>query len=572
MVLLHVARPWPLKWLLDLLTSRHQDAPMVAWAAGKGWVGLVALSAAFVTLSLLYAFAEYAQRLIATSVGNRAVYRLRTALFERLLVRPLSFHESRESGELLTRVMYDTARLRRGVAGILTHLFQTLFLFVATLAVLLRVAPLLAASVTIGGVAALGLMHRRGSRIATLARRQRRKEGRIAALASDELQDIREVQAFGDGASAASAAFRRKSTRALGSEQQVGRLTAALSMHVEIIFAATLAATLAIGAYLVSIGTLSPGDLVLFVSYALALRDPFNQFGRQTSRLGRTAASAERLDRLLATEDGPRPTAATTPPLRGALHFERVSIRTPKKTRSARKLALDDVTLAVAPGERVGVTGRNGAGKSMLLRLALGLVAPDEGRVTVDGVDVRELEPTSFRVQISILFQDSTLFGPTIRDNVIVGRPDASERDLVAAADAAQCSRFIAALPAGWDTLVRRRGALLSTGERQRIALARAVLRDGRVWLLDEPTAGLDHDSAAAITAMLLERTRGRTTVWITHDPAVLPSLDRVVALRKGRVAFDGPPAEYRRWANADAVASVTPSAEHPSGGMTCKP
>lgn len=554
MVLLHVVRPWPLKWLLDLLTSRHSKSPVVSWAAGAGAGGFVALSAAFVVVSLLYAAAAYTQRMLLGGVANRTSYRLRTVLFERLLAKPLDFHEAHESGELLTRVVYDTTRLRRGVAGILMHLFQTLFLFIATLAVLLWVAPLLATLITVGGAAALALMHHRGGRIATMTRRQRRKEGRVAALASDELQSVREVQMFGHGSSAAAARFRRKSEGSLGGEQQVSRLTARLSMHVETIFAATVAATLAVGAYLVMRERLSTGDLVLFVSYALALREPFNQFGKQTSRLGRTAACADRLRKLIEHTGEPLPSLPAAPTLRGALEVHHVSVKTPKKTRSSRKLALDDVTLAVAPGERVAVLGRNGAGKSTLLRLVLGLALPEEGRVTIDGMDIRELDPASLRAQLSVVFQESPLFGLTIRENILVGRPGASESAMVAAAEAAHVSRLIEALPSGYDTPIRRRGALLSTGERQRIALARALLRDGRIWLLDEPTAGLDRKTADAITETLLEQTRGRTTLWMTHDQSLLAHVDRAVVLRNGRIVFAGTPDEYERWSHAEAA------------------
>lgn len=566
MVLLHVVRPWPLKWLLDLLTTRHMKSPVVSWATEAGIAGFVALSAAFVALSLLYAVAEYAQRMLLNGVSNRATYRLRTALFERLLGKSLPFHESHESGELLTRVVYDTMRLRRGVAGILMHLFQTLFLFLATLAVLLWVAPLLAALITVGGAAAMALMHRRGSGIATMTRRQRRKEGRVAALASDELQSVREVQMFGHGSSAAAARFRRKSERSLGSEQQVSRLAAALSMHVEIIFAGTVAATLALGAYLVTRERLSAGDLVLFVSYALALREPFNQFGKQTSRLGRTAACAERLGKLLEDAESPAEPSSPAPPIRGAVRIDALSMKTPKKTRSSRKLALDDVTVAIAPGERVAIVGPNGSGKSTLMRTVLGLAVPDNGRVTIDGTDIRELDPASLRAQISVIFQDSTLFGLTIRENILIGRPGASEAEITAAAEAAHVSRFIAALPAGYDTPVRRRGALLSTGERQRIAIARALLRNGRMWLLDEPTAGLDGKTSEAITEMLFERTRGRTTLWMTHDPLVLPRLDRVVALRNGRVVFAGTVDEHELWSRPQLGTGLTPSPQLQEG------
>lgn len=560
-VVLHVVRPWPLKWLLDLLTSRHRHSGVVAWAADAGTTGYVALSVAFVALSSLFALAEYAQRLVLSGVGNRVSYRLRAVLFEQLLKKPLAFHETHESGELLTRVVYDTTRLRRGVTGILLHFFQPLFLFGATLAVLFWVAPLLAALVAIAGAASLGLMHHRGGRIATGAGKQRRKEGRIAALVSDELHNVREVHALGRGGSAAAARFRRKSAGSLGSEQRVSRLAAGVSLHVELLFAVTVALALAAGAYAVSRQTLSTGDLVLFVTYALALREPFSQFGRQTSRLGRTAACADRLARLSEESVPPIVRVPVVEPVRGAVAFEGVSLKTSKKTRTSRRWALDKVTFEMAAGERIAVTGRNGAGKSTLLHLASGIVTPTRGRVVLDGQDLAALDPASLHDHFSIVFQDSPLFGMTVRENIALGRAEATSEDVARAAADARISRFIEQLPEGYDTPVRRRGALLSAGERQRIAIARALLRDAPVWLLDEPMIGLDRELTTGLTDLLLTRTSGRTTLWTTHDASIIQRLDRVLVLAKGEVAFFGTVDEHARWSESQLPDANTTTA-----------
>lgn len=552
-VLIQVARPWPLKWILDALTGAGLPGGLPVALARSGTSGFVALGALYIALSAGFAGAMYAQQLLLNGVGNRVLYRFRTALFEHLLRRPLAFHESRDSGELLTRVIYDTSRLRRGVNGILLHLFQTLFLFAATLAVLLWVAPTLAAVIAAGGCAALLLMHRRGRLIAVATRRQRRKEGSVAALVSDELQSVREVQTFGPGSSVAGARFRRKNDKSLAGEQIVRRLAAGMSAQVEIVFAITVALTLALGAWLAARATLSAGDLVLFVSYALALREPFAQFARQTARLGRTAACAERLAKLIRGADAPGADAPgiigtrEIPPLRGEIVFDGVWVKTPSKTRNARKWALEDVSARIAAGQRVAVVGGNGSGKSTLLRTVLRLAEPTSGHLLIDGVNAMTIDAASLRAQASVVFQDGLLFGLTVRENLLLGRPTAGESALRAAADAACASSFIERMPDGYDTPIRRRGTLLSPGERQRLAIARALLRDGRLWLLDEPTSGLDQATAATLTELLLERTRGRTALWITHDPAVVERLDAVMALQEGHLLFDGTPTDYTR-------------------------
>lgn len=547
-VLLHVARPWPLKWILDALTNAGLPRVLPDALNLRGSSGFVALGVLYVALSIGFAGASYAQQLLLNGAGNRVLYRFRTALFEHLLRRPLAFHESRDSGELLTRVIYDTSRLRRGVNGILLHLFQTLFLFAATLLVLVLVAPTLAAVVAAGGCAALLLMHRSGRRIAAATRRQRRKEGSVAALVSDELQSVREVQTFGPGASVAGARFRRKNGRSLAGEQLVRRLSAGMSAQVEIIFAATVAVTLALGAYLTAQGTLSAGDLVLFVSYAIALREPFAQFARQTARLGRVSACAERLGKLIRGSHGPSAASAPNmPPLRGDIAFEGLFVKTPSKTRNARKWALEDVSARIEAGQRVAIVGANGSGKSTLLRAVLRLATPRKGRVLIDGADLASLDAASLRSQGSVVFQDAVLFGLTVRENLLLGCPDASAHALRAAADAACATPFVERMPDGFDTPIRRRGTLLSPGERQRLVIARALLRDGRLWLLDEPMAGLDRATAATLTELLLRRTAGRTTLWVTHDPMVMERLDAVIELHAGALRFAGTTEDYLR-------------------------
>jgi len=242
-----------------------------------------------------------------------------------------------------------------------------------------------------------------------------------------------------------------------------------------------------------------------------------------------------------------RPDAVPAPPLRGDLAFEGVSVATPKERRGARKWALSQVSFA-APVERVGILGANGAGKSTLLRLVLRFVDPDEGRVLLDGRDLRDYTLESVRRQVSVVFQESVFFGLSVRENIALGDPAAGLEDVQRAARRACIDKFIERLPEGYETPIRRGGELFSGGERQRMALARALHRDGQLWLLDEPTKGIDPATAADLATILLKATEGRTVLWVTHDPAVLPKLDRVVVLKEGRLTFAGTPAAYGEW------------------------
>lgn len=563
-VALHVVRPWPLKWIVDALTGHAGGSVVGTLTRDAGAAGFVALGGAYILLSVGFAASNYGQDLLLNGIGNRVLYRFRTVLFERVLAKPLSFHDAHEPGELLTRVVYDTSRLRRGVNGVLLHVFQTLVLFAVTLVVLLWVSPGLAAVVATGGVVALLLMRRVARSIVTATRRQRRKEGAVAAAAADDLMSVRDVQTFGRATSAALGRFGRRNTMSLAGEQRVRRLAAGLSAQIELVVAITVAITLAVGGHAVTTGSLSAGDLVLFISYALGLREPFAQCARETARIGRTAGCAHRLSRIVAESAGPGESrgARALETFTGDVSLDQVDVLAPKRVRSSRKWALQDVTLALPSGRRVAVTGSTGAGKSTLLRLVLGLVAPTHGRLSIDGVSIAELDMTALRMRMSVVLQDTVLFGLTVRENITLGVVSPDDAAMQAAAHAARIDRFVDRLPRGYDTLVRQRGALFSSGERQRLAIARALLRDGRVWLLDDPLAGLDAPTSRVLADVLLERTAGRTTLWVTHDPDIMARMDWVLALKGGRVAFSGTPGAHASWAaQRTSAAAIADSA-----------
>lgn len=546
-VAFRVAQPWPLKWIIDGLTGQR-----VEWLdrlTDAAPLSLAVLSAVYVVIALGAALSEYGQRLVLAGLGNRVVHRFRGDLYAHVLRQSLGFHERREPGELLTRIIYDTARLRQGTNAILTRVFQNLFLFAATIAVLVWISIPLAGVVAVSGVLAIALMGRNARRIRRASRDSRRREGRLAALVSDTLLGIRELQTFRPEVTT-DERFTRKNAKGLKQEQKVRRLAAALVFRVEFVLTITVAVVMWFGTSAVEAGRLTPGDLVLFISYAVALYRPYRQVARQAARMGRTFASADRLMKIMATEPAVanRPGATTAPMLDGAIDFDEVSVTSPRRRRGGRKRVLREVSFGVKAGERVAVVGPNGAGKSTILRLALRLADPVGGVVRLDGRDVRDYTIESIRRQMSVVFQGSVFFGLTVRDNIALGRSDATVEEVRDAARRARTSNFIEALELGYDTRVRQGGRLFSVGERQRIAVARALLTDGRIWLLDEPTTGLDPKMASDITDQLFQSTEGHTVLWITHDPTIIASFDRVLALRKGRVRFSGTPSEYQDW------------------------
>ncbi|MFN2564250.1 MAG: ABC transporter ATP-binding protein [Gemmatimonadaceae bacterium] len=545
---LHLLRPWPLKWVLDYLTGERHSGVAVALLDRGPATAILALGAAFVVIALGEGGAEYGRVLQITGLGNRVVYRVRAALFAHLMAQPLAFHERREVGELLTRVVYDTSRLRRGLNGFAVQTLYTAVLFASTVAVLFWHQPTLGLVMAVGGVCALLAMRRSGRRIARAARRQRQKEGRLAAAVESQLRGVRELQAYGAAERLALRRFGDSNGRSLKQEQKVRRLEAGLTFRVDTLLAATIAVAVAVGGRAVLAGGLTAGDLLLFVTYALALRAPFASFARETARLGRTYASTDRLAALVERQPGVAdvPGAVDAPPVRGDLVFADVRTKAPRRVRAARKWTLDRCTFDIPAGTRVAVVGPNGAGKSTALRLVLRLADPYAGSVRLDGRDLREYTIASLRSQVSVVFQDSILPGLTVRESIALGAPHAGEEAIRDAAARAKADDFIERLPQSYDTRLQRNGGLLSGGERQRLAIARALLRGGRIWLLDEPTTGLDPATAEELTSLLLVLTSGRTTLWITHDHTLIDRLDRILVVDKGRVTFAGTPAEYR--------------------------
>ena len=548
LIVLRVLQPWPLKWIIDLLTNRHEHSALGGLLTAPP-LGPAGLSLLYVGITVLAATMSYVERLTLAGLANRVIYRVRTALFGHVLAQPIAFHESRTTGELLTRIVYDTVRLRQGVIAILMRIFQTVGLFLATLAVLLWLNATLALLVGLGAILAFTAMVWSGGSVARASRKQRKKEGRLASTVAEDLLGVRELQAYRAGRWPDDR-FGKKNVKSFLHEQRVRQLAAWLVLRIEILVALTITAIIWLGAHEVQAGTLTPGDLVLFVSYATGLYRPLEQFARQTYKLGKTFASGDRLRKIM--EERPaiadRPGAVAAGALRGDVAFEDVTVSTPKAVRGARKHALADISLAVNAGERVAILGANGAGKSTLLRLLLRFVDPSNGRVLLDGRDLRDYTVESVRQQISVVFQENVFFGLSVLENIALGDAKAELDEVRRAAERARIDRFITRLPEGYHTPIRRGGELFSGGERQRIAIARALHRHGRLWLLDEPTRGVDPATAAELVQILLEATDGRTTLWVTHDPGVLSLMHRVVVLKQGELQFSGTPGAYGEW------------------------
>lgn len=532
--------PWPIKYLFDGLLMPREGA-LPAFAEGWSQEFFVAvICGSVLAIAALGGFSSYYRQVWAATAGQRIVFKLRKRLYDHLHRLPLSFHRGSRLGDLLTRITGDIPMLRDVLSESAVDLVGRFAVVLVTIVLLFVLDPVLAL-VAICVLILTGLLSTWfAGRIVKVARKQREKEGILAYTAGETLATVSLVKAYGREDEVARR-FGRRNRSSLRQGLKATRYQASLSRWVELIFAAGLAAVLGFGVWrALPGGDLTPGDLLVFVAYIRNLNKPLRRISRTSARIGKAAACAERVVEVMeipqeGIDDEGRDSA---PRLDGGLEWQGVTYTYPGQVQPA----LADVSLSIAPGERVGLVGRNGAGKSTLMSLVLGFARPDEGFLRFDGVDCRNYTLASVREQVSIALQDTFLFGSTVRDNLLFAAPDRTDEELWAMLDQVGAS-FVRSSPDGLDAELEEGATNLSGGERRKLVLAGALLRKTPILLLDEPTTFVDAASRDELRARLPDLTEGKTTLVITHDPQLLGWLDRVVYMEEGRVlACDGHP------------------------------
>ncbi|HEV8265836.1 MAG TPA: ABC transporter ATP-binding protein [Gemmatimonadales bacterium] len=543
---LRLLEPWPLKWVLDRVTgaTHHRGLSRLPFLDALDPATLIALSAlAVIVFAGLRALAAYYNTVGFALVGNRVLTAVRNELYGQLQRLSLSFHNRARSGDLLVRVTGDVGFLQDVAVTALLPLLANAFTLVGMAAVMLWLnAPLTLIALATGPLfwASTARLTRR---IRETARRQRQQEGAMAATAAESIGAVKVIHALSLEGTFAQA-FTGQSRKNLATGVRATRLSAGLERTVDLLIAVATAAVLWYGARLALRGAMTAGDLVVFLAYLKNAFRPVRDFVKYTGRLAKASAAGERvLDLLDRTPDvRDLPGAVPAPALRGEVRFDAVSF-----SYEPGVPALEQIDWVVQPGQHVALVGPSGSGKSTLVSLILRLYDPTAGRVLVDGRDIRDYTLASLRAQLSVVLQDSLLFAATIRDNIAYGAPGAPPEAIEAAARLANAHAFVEALPQGYDAIVGERGVTLSSGQRQRIAIARAAIRRAPVLILDEPTTGLDGENERAVIEALERLTEGRTTFLITHDLLLAARADLVLYLEAGRVRECGTHAELLR-------------------------
>ena len=540
-VVVRLAEPWPLKFILDLVipTERPPGMHAPSFIGELAPMTLLTISAvALVAITGLRALFDYIQKVGFAKIGNRVLRRVRDHVYVHLQGLSLSFHSKSRSGDLIVRVTRDVSLLRDVMATAVLPLFASVLILVGMAVVMLllqwQLALLAMVTVPLFGYSTTKISRR----IHEAARKQRQREGAMASTAAESITAIKVVQAL-SLEEVFAREFSNQNTQSQKEDLKAAKLSARLGRTVDVLLAVATALVMWYGAVLVIESRMTPGDLLVFLSYLKRAFNPAKDFAKYAARLAKATAAGERVLALLERTPEVRdlPGAEPAPSFVGAVRFDGVRF-----SYEEERQVLDGIDFAVEPGRFVALVGPSGIGKSTLVSLILRLYDPVEGRVLIDDRDIRDYTIPSLRSQIGVVLQDTILFAATVRENISHGLQDATPEQVEAAARLANAHEFVRALPDGYETVVGERGANLSHGQRQRIAIARAAIRDARILLLDEPTTGLDEENERTVVEALERLARGRTTFLITHDLRFAARADLVIYLEGGRILESGPP------------------------------
>ena len=533
---LNLLKPWPFKYIVDgLLPGDAAHGSIEAKAIVAKWLGwtsppgaVLALCGALVVISLLSSLINLISNALLIRIGLKALLHLRTQLYSCLQALPLRFHDARRTSDSSFRVAYDSQAIQTIYNKGFATTFGAIVTLIGALSIMLPMdwwLTLLSMGVLVPVVWAIRYY---SDRIRRGSKSIQERESDLLATAQERLGSIRIVQAFGRE-SFEIEQFSRQAARSLEANFHLNMVSMQSALVVGTLMALGSATMYAAGSLHVLRGNLSLGDLLVFVAYLASLYQPIEQLTYTAWALEGAAAGAQRcfevLDRQEETKDAAGAMAITS--AKGEIVFAGVSF-----AYEGRPSVLSGVDLEIAPGQTVVIIGASGAGKSTLLSLVPRFYDPTSGVVRLDGHDLRTLTKSSLRAQIGMVLQDTLLFSASIRENIGYGREGATDGEIIEAAKRAQAYDFIMAQPQGFDTLVGDRGGRLSVGQRQRIGIARAFLKNAPILLLDEPTSALDLVAEKAIMKTIAELTRGRTTLIVTHRPAY--HLGRVVSLDAG--------------------------------------
>ena len=536
-VLFRTLEPWPLKFVYNSIFPAKNHVLPLAVLHGLSSQALVAFfTVSMIAMTGLAATFEYLSTISMGTAASRILARVRRKLFEHLENLSVSFHSRNKTGDLITHVTYDIDRMRDVTVNAVLPFFTNIFTLSAMVVAMFWMNWRLGWVVAVAFPLFFLVVYRITGRIKQKARVQRSQEAAVAATAAETIASIRTVQALSLQEKFLEV-FSEANMRSLDAGNEVLQFAAGLERTVDLLATVTMAIVLWLGVRIVLDNRLTAGDLIVFANYLRTSFKPIRQLAKYLGQMAGALSSGDHVLQLLGTrgeiQDAPDAVAAQA--FAGHICFENVSF-----SYEPGQPALRNIRFEVKPGQKVVLVGPSGSGKSTIAGLLLRFHDPREGRIFIDGSDIRHYTIESLRSQISIVMQDSPLFALTVRDNIACGAVGASSENVLLAARIANAHNFIQHMPQQYETVVGERGSTLSGGQRQRIAIARAAIRRAPIIILDEPATGLDRKNEREVTAALDRLSVGRTTLLITHDLHAAQDADLILFISEGRIAERG--------------------------------
>ena len=527
---LNLLKPWPFKIIVD-------DFLRVGPTIRPDWrMWLLLLCLALIGIQFLWGIINWSTNYLFVKIGLQALLKLRTDLYSYLQSLSLKYHDARRSSDSSFRVAYDSQSIQTIYNKGFTNIFGAVITLIGTFVIMLRLdwqLTLVSLGIVPLVVGAIYLFAHRIRRQSTSIQEQ---ESAVLAQAQEGLSSIRMVHAFGREDFEVRQ-FQQQARQSLQANLRLTLTNVNSALVISTLMVVGTAVMYYIGTLHVLAGTLTLGSLLIFSAYLLMLYQPLESLTYTAWAMEGATAGAKRcfevLDRQDDVVDSPKAIAISS--AKGAIAFQAVSFG-----YAAERYVLRDIDLRIEPNQIVGLAGGTGAGKSTLLSLVPRFYDPTAGSIALDGREIRQITKKTLRAQIAIVLQDTLLFSTTVRENIAYGQPDATEEEIIEAARRAQADEFIREMPQGYDSLVGERGGHLSVGQRQRIGIARAFLKNAPILLLDEPTSALDPATESAIMETIKELMRGRTTLIATHRLATIHNLHQIIVLDHGRVIEQG--------------------------------